>query len=210
MTLDLSVAMLVRDPPMDRLAMLVDYMSSVASEFVIVDTGSSREDLQKMVLFNKAPWGLPKVTILPREWKDDFAWARNEALPYITRSWTLILDPDELPSRGMVNELERIVNGPIDGQATGYLFFTRDYYDGRLDPPAEYQWHVRLFKSGRGRFYRALDELVALDGRPEHETRGTPALPKAPKGAYLIHSKAGSAVEQSQRLYERIREKQDT
>lgn len=200
--------MLVREPPMDRLAMLVDYMSSIASEFIIVDTGSSVDDLQRMALWNRAPWGLPKVHVMRREWRDDFAWARNQGLLAVTRSWTLILDPDELPSREMVNHIERIVT--TEKSVNGYLHFTRDYYAGMLDPEAEYQWHVRLFRSGHGRFYRALDELVELDGRPEHDLRGTPALPKAPKSAYLIHSKDGIAVEQSKRLYDRIRQGQKT
>lgn len=112
MTLDLSVAMLVREPPIERLVALIDYMSVIASEFVIVDTGSSTETLQAMAMMNKAPWGLPKVLILQREWRDDFAWARNEGLDKVTRKWTLILDPDELPSFKMMEHIRHVVTNP--------------------------------------------------------------------------------------------------
>jgi glycosyltransferase involved in cell wall biosynthesis len=207
MTLDLSVAMLVRNPPIDRLATLADYMSAIASEFVIVDTGSSREEIEAMASWNKAPFGLPKVSILRREWRDDFSWARNEGLDAVTRKWTLILDPDEIPSTAMVQHISRVVRGELDsGSVLGWLYFTRNYTAGKLDPEYEFHWHVRLFQTGRGRFYRSLDELVALDGLYEPETRGTPVLPKAPRNAYLIHSKSSDDARKSAAVYERMRQ----
>ncbi len=207
MTLDLSVAMLVREPPIDRLAALVEYMSSIASEFVIVDTGSSKHDLGTMASWNRAPFGLPKVLILQRPWKDDFAWARNEGLSKVTRQWTLVLDPDELPSRAMVSHVRHVVQtGRTEGGPFGWLYFTRNYSGGILDPEQEFHWHCRLFRTGLGRFYRSLDELVELGGRPEPETRGTDKLPKAPKSAYLIHSKSPDDIDRSARLYQRMRE----
>jgi glycosyltransferase involved in cell wall biosynthesis len=207
MTLDLSVAMLVKNPPIDRLATLVDYLSPIASEFVIVDTGSSDEFIQAYVRWNKAPWSLPKVVVIRAEFKNDFAAARNIGVKACTRKWTLVVDPDELPSQRMVSHIADVVRGDQGTEdAAGYLYFTRNYWEGILEPEAEFHWHVRLFRTGRGRFYRALDELVELDGLPEHDTRGTTLLPKAPKEAYLIHSKAGDAIEQSKRLYNRLRE----
>ena len=202
MTLDLSVAMLVRNPPIERMVSLIDYMSVIASEFVIVDTGSTNEELQAMVQMNKAPWGLPKVLILQREWRDDFAWARNEGLDKVTREWTLVLDPDELPSMRMMEHIESVVEG--DDPPNGWLHWTKDYYAGLPDPPAEYQWHIRLFRSGHGKFYRALDELVEIDGLPEEKTRGILVF-KAPKDAYLIHSKSKDATEASKQLYGRLK-----
>lgn len=213
MPLDLAVAMLVREPPIERLVALVDFMSAIASEVVIVDTGSCDADVQAMARMNKAPWGLPKVLVLKREWRDDFAWARNEGLDRVTRKWTLVLDPDEIPSMKMMEHIEDVVtaNGSDTflGNSDGWLYWTKDFYGGRQDPPAEYQWHVRLFRTGVGRFYRPLDELVSLGGTPEHDTRGTPRLPKAPKEAYLIHSKDSDAASRSRELYERMRTEQN-
>lgn len=205
--LDLTVALLVRNPPIERLVAQIDYMSIVASEFIIVDTGSTDEELQAMAAMNRAPFALPKVKIIRREWRDDFAWARNEGLPQVTRAWTLHLDPDELPNRAMMNHIEGIVNPayPVPEEALGINYFSVNYFNGIREQEQPFHWHLRMFRSGRGRWYRALDELVALDGRPEHETRGTATVLKAPKDAYFIHSKNGNAIEQSERLYERMR-----
>jgi Glycosyl transferase family 2 len=209
MTLDLSVAMLVRNPPLDRLVTLIDYMSAVASEFVIVDTGSTDEELQAMVRMNKAPWGLPKVLILQREWRDDFAWARNEGLDRVTRKWTLVLDPDELPNFQMMEHIKDVLTESDSGRQivteAGWLHLAVNYTGGIRDPFQEFHWHVRLFRTGRGRFYRPLDELVSLDGLPEHETRGTYRLHKAPRESYIIHSKDRDSAERSRQTYERMR-----
>lgn len=206
MTLDLSVAMLVREPPIERLVALIDYMSVIASEFVIVDTGSDVVDLQKLALLNKAPWGLPKVLILQRPWKDDFSWARNEGLDAVTRKWTLVLDPDELPSMRMMEHVAEVVRrGPGKSDEAGWLHLSVNYSGGIRDPFQEFHWHVRLFESVRGRFYRPLDELVLLDGQPETATRNTTLLPKAPRDAYLIHSKDSISIQRSSETYERMR-----
>ena len=208
MTLDLSVAMLVREPPIERMVALMDYMSVIASEFVIVDTGSPIEELQKLALLNKAPWNLPKVLILQRPWRDDFAWARNEGLNAVTRKWTLVLDPDELPNMRMMQHVASVVersNGADRGNEAGWLHLSVNYTGGIRDPFQEFHWHVRLFESVRGRFYRPLDELVSLDGRPETDTRNTTLLPKAPRDAYLIHSKDSISAERSRETYERMR-----
>lgn len=201
MTLNLAMAMLVKNPPLERLVQQMDFMSSIVSQFVIVDTGSDVETVMRLQQMNRFPLGLPEVNILIRPWENDFAKARNEALPHIKRDWTLILDPDELPSLAMMDHIRKTVVFEADPLRAGYLYWTKDYYDGLEDPYAEYQWHVRLFRSGRGRFYRALDELVELDGLPEPDTRGTHRLPKAPKNAYLIHSKSRDATLQSKALY---------
>lgn len=205
MSLDLGVAMLVRDPPMDRLAALIDFTSAIASEFILVDTGSSKEDLAAMASWNKGPWGLPKVQIIQKQWPNNFAIARNYGVDAITRKWTLILDPDELPSTRMMEHVRAVV-GTNTLEPTGYLYFTRDYYGGRRDPEADYQWHVRLWKTGHGKFYRALDELVELDGLDEQRTRNTSKLPKAPKDAYLIHSKSSYDTERSRNTYDTMRQ----
>lgn len=206
--LDLSVAMLVRNPPIERLVQQIDFMSAIASEFIVVDTGSTNEELQAMAYMNKAPFSLPKLKILRREWRDDFAWARNEGLDAVTRSWTLVLDPDEMPSIRMMSHIRSVVSDEYEkapSEVLGYQHFSLNYFNGFLEPEQHFHWHVRLFRTGVGRFYRALDELVSLDGIPEDKLRNTTALPKAPKDAYFIHSKASDAIEQSEKLYESMR-----
>src|SRR6187549_3783743 len=112
--LDLSLAMLVREPPMDRLCSLIDYVQPIVSETIIIDTGSSAEDIKKMR-------ALPGVQVHQREWRDDFAWARNEALPLASKKWILHLDPDELPNWYMIQHIGKVVRG--HGSELGWLYF---------------------------------------------------------------------------------------
>ena len=191
--LDLSLAMLVRDAPMVRLASLIDYMQPVVSETIIIDTGSSQEDIAKM-----RAW--PNVQVHEREWRNDFAWARNEALPYVSKNWVLHLDPDELPNWYMMDHIAKVVNSGYR-QELGWQYFSVEYHEGVRNAEYEWQWHVRLFKAGQGRWYRPLHELVSLGGRVESDIRNTPLLPKAPKRAYFIHSKDSASITKSDRLY---------
>jgi hypothetical protein len=191
--LDLSLAMLVREPPIASVCSLIDYLQPIVSQTVIIDTGSSEEDIAKMR-------ALPNVELYQREWRNDFAWARNEALPYINRTWVLHLDPDELPNYYMMDHIAKVVNAP-DRRELGWLYFSVEYLDGVRNAEYEWQWHVRLFKKGQGLWYRPLHELVSLGGQLEPSTRGTPRLLKAPKKAYFIHSKDAASIERSTATY---------
>lgn len=194
--LDVSLALLVREPPIDRLCSLIDYMQPIVSETIIIDTGSSPSDIEKMR-------ALPNTQVHERIWRNDFAWARNEALPYVTKTWVLHLDPDELPNWYMMDHIAKVANAQYR-QELGWLYFSVEYFDGIRNPEYEWQWHVRLFKVAQGRWYRPLHELVSLGGRQESETRGTPRLLKAPKRAYFIHSKDNVSINKSSALYERM------
>ncbi len=186
-----SAALLVKDPPMDRLALLVEFLRPVVSQYVIVvDDRTAAETSDAM-----SAW--PGVTLVPFGWVDDFSAARNAALPHCAGDWILVVDPDELPSVGMLEFIRLVDQVKQDDEewqgqrywaARGYLFFTKNFYSGVQGPEWEEHWHCRLFRNGKGRFYKPVHELVALDGLPEDGTRQTPLLPKAPRSAYLIHS----------------------
>lgn len=199
----LSVAFLVRNPPMDRFAMLIEYLRILATEVVIVDTGSCSEDLDIM-----RGWSdrfAKGVKVIQAEWEDDFAKARNIGLAECTGEWTLILDPDEIPSVGMISHIKAVLERQVAREsAVGWAYWTVNFWGGVKGPEEPYHWHCRLFRTGRGKFYRPVHELVSLDGQPESETRGTTKLPLAPPLAYLIHSKAKEELEQADALYERI------
>jgi len=190
-----SAAFLVKDPPMDRLALLVEYLRPVVSQYVIVvDDRTAAET-------NDAMSAWRDVTLVPFRWVDDFSAARNAALPHCTGDWILIVDPDELPSIGMLDFIRLVDAVPqddVDWQGVrywapqGYLFFTKNFYGGVQGPEYEEHWHCRLFKPG-GRFYKPVHEQVALRGLPEDMTRNTPLMPKAPMSAYLIHSNMDGA-----------------
>ena len=188
----ITLAMLVKDPPLDRLAALLDLVSPVVGQVVVVVDDRTTT---KPIRSSDVPVHLVRFT-----WVDDFAAARNAALPYCDGDWILHLDPDELPSAAMLAFLamvdqsdwqaERMWQGHPHFDPCGWLFFTRGYGDGVRDPNEwEQDWHCRLFRRDKGRWYKPVHEQVMLDGRMESSTRETPLLPKAPRAAYLIHSK---------------------
>ncbi|SRR5579875_132421 len=62
-------------------------VEGIVDEINVVDTGSTDRTLEIAQRFG--------ARIEHREWRNDFAWARNEALAMATKRWTLVLDGDE-------------------------------------------------------------------------------------------------------------------
>lgn len=202
--------MLVRKPPVGRLAALVEFMSAVCSETVIVDTGSDPDQLAAM-----RSW--INTAVIEREWRDDFSWARNEGLAECKGDWTIVLDPDELPSEKMLRHIRMVDTGEVDAShesyrptAIGWLYWTRNWWGGIYGPEMDYHWHCRLFKTGSGLFYRPVHELVALKYNDkwvgEDLARDTPLMGRAPVAACLIHSKEAEAIAEADRQYATIGE----
>ena len=187
-----SLALLVLNPPLDRLAALVEYMRPVCAETVIVvDDRTAPEACDVMTAW-------PGVQLVPFSWCDDFAEARNAALPYCHGDWILHLDPDEMPTAAMFDFIRTVDATPqpdVEWQGAtyygprGYLFFTESFYDGVKAAEWEEHWHCRLFRRVAGRWYKPVHEQVMIEGEPEDATRGSGWLPKAPRGAFLIHSR---------------------
>ncbi len=203
----ISAAFLVKDPPLDRLRSLVEYLRPVVTDFVMVVDDRTAAETSDAI----AHW--EGTTLVPFRWVDDFSAGRNAALPHCKGDWTLIVDPDEMPSRAMLDFCEMVDRSDWsdvkwDGMTypapRGYLFFTRNYEDGAQGPEWEEHWHVRLFRTDRAKWERPVHELVMLDGYHEFQTRGTPLLPKAPRSAYLIHSKMSDIAPSSTELYVKI------
>jgi tetratricopeptide (TPR) repeat protein len=66
----------------------------VVDEIIVVDTGSTDRTVEIAESFG--------AKIVHREWRNDFAWARNQAIEHATRRWTLVLDADEELDRDSV------------------------------------------------------------------------------------------------------------
>lgn len=199
--MSVGAAFLVLDPPIDRLALLVEYIQSVVDEIVIVVDDRTKPDLIEKMR------ALPKVkALVPWTWNDSFADARNAALPHLTTDWVLHLDPDELPSGIMLAHIKWVSDGNANPATLGYLYWTVNYWDGVRGDEQPYHWHCRMFRRESGHWYRRVHELVMLGGLEEGQTRETVVLPTAPKEAYLIHSKPGSTIPESDALYARLGE----
>lgn len=187
-----SLALLVKDPPLDRLVLLTEYLRPIVFETIaVVDDRTAGETVDVM-----SHW--EGVTLVPFSWCDDFSAARNAALTVARGDWILSLDPDELPSPALFEFIRMVDASPWEDVTwqgarypapRGYLFFTRNFFDGIQGEEWEEHWHCRLFRRTLGAWYKPVHEQVLLDGLPEHVTRGTPMLPKAPRGACLLHSR---------------------
>jgi hypothetical protein len=87
-----------------------------------------------------------------------------------------------------------------------YIYWTPNWWGGVKGEEQPYHWHVRLWRTGHGQFYRRVHELVRLDGMDESATRGVSAI-QAPPLARLIHSKPYERLEADQDYYEQLGER---
>jgi hypothetical protein len=198
----ISLAMLVLEPPIDRLSLLIEYVRPVIGQVVVVMDDRTSQTTASAI--KKLLWDEDDC-LVPYRWANDFAAARNTALPECVGRWVLHLDPDELPSAAMLAFLGQVAQSETaTWDAAGWLFWTVNLVDGSRQPGMESDWHCRLFQRDRGRWYRAVHELVELDRMEERETRNTAVLPKAPTAACLIHSKTTEQIALASELYARI------
>jgi hypothetical protein len=196
----LSVSMIVKDEPIDRLVMLIDFLRPITHRFVIADTGSATYE-QDLPLLERAG-----ATVVGIQWNDDFSQARNETLQYLDSDWALHLDADETVSLQLSRNLWELVNGDWvpDEKSLGFLLFTRNFWGGEWGVEVEAHWHTRLFRTAHGRWYKPLHEQVELDGKKEPNTRDSIVNPKLRKDAYIIHSKPREKIGVSEDLYRRM------
>lgn len=99
MSLPLSVCLIVKDEA-DFLPRCLNSLQDLASEIVVVDTGSS-----------DGTQGIARdmgAKVIQATWDDDFAKARNISLSEATQPWVLVIDADETlsaESRQALNDL---------------------------------------------------------------------------------------------------------
>lgn len=184
------------------MAALVALLRPMASEFVVVDTGSSYEAKAIMRGWTLAPEPVPLTLI--EETFEDFSTTRNKGLALHKHEWTLGIDPDELPSLAMLNHIQHVTS-PVGmdefAAAKGWTYFTYNWWGGVLGPSMDYHWHTRLWKTEGSYLYRPVHELVMVQGESELILRNQPALPQAPRSAYLIHSKGSEDIRKADEMY---------
>ena len=102
----IALCIIARDEA-DLLPGLLGSVAGVADQIVLVDTGSTdgTPDLVRAAFPGK-------VTVVDHRWDDDFAAARNAALPAVREPWILILDADERLAPGAGDTLRRALGGP--------------------------------------------------------------------------------------------------
>jgi tetratricopeptide (TPR) repeat protein len=132
-------------------------VQDVADEIVVVDTGSTDRTVEIAKSFG--------ATVVEREWRNDFGWARNQALEQATKRWILILDADEelMPqSKGPLAALKSV---PAWQTAVWVRIYNRsDDYVGTGDMSHAL---VRIFPNDPSIRYRGLiHEFPTVDGDP--------------------------------------------
>ena len=75
-----SLCMIVRDEENFLPQCLASVRDSV-DEIIVVDTGSTDRTIEIARSFG--------ATVIEREWRNDFAWARNESIALATKRWKI-------------------------------------------------------------------------------------------------------------------------
>jgi tetratricopeptide (TPR) repeat protein len=157
----ISLCMIVRNEE----RFLGDALASVrgvVDEICIVDTGSTDTTVAIAESFGA------RVGCVA--WRDDFAWARNQALAMATGAWILVLDADERLAPDSRDALRALRTVPPDGQ--GRWIRCRNFNDGTRETVGSTNAIVRIFPNDPAIRYRGtLHEFVGRAG----EERSLPA-----------------------------------
>lgn len=166
----LSVCMIMKDEAAD-LADCLATLRPVADEIVIYDTGSTDGSVALARSLG--------ATVIEGEWRNDFGWARNQALAAARGTWVLSIDADERLEldHGVIPELQGLLDDdpPIDR-------FVIDLFDlqGSVHAPVRSAAAVpmaRLFRRRRCRWVGALHEQPdARPGLPPARSINLPGL----------------------------------
>lgn len=150
----ISLCMIVRNEE-KFLAQCLDSIKDYVDEICIVDTGSTDATVEIARSYGA------KVEL--REWRDDFAWARNEAIEMATKRWIIQMDADEELHPDSREALRSLRNAPayLHGGWIRCLNATDQYKgSGALSHAI-----TRIFPNNpRIRYRGAIHEFATLDG----------------------------------------------
>lgn len=129
-------------------------VADTVDEICIVDTGSTDRTVEIAQAFN--------ARVETRTWRNDFAWARNEAISMATKRWIIMLDADEelkADSKPALRQLKAAAAGHVGIWIRCYN--QSDDYGGT---GAMSHALVRVFPNNeRIRFRGMIHEFVTLD-----------------------------------------------
>src|SRR5437660_10744742 len=162
MRMTLSVCLLTRNEERN-IARAIRSVSSVASEVIVADTGSSDRTIQVANDLGAKIWHVA--------WQDDFAAARDYALSQATTDWILWLNPDEellpISQQSIHDYLSR-------DDAFGYYVIVHELVQADQPDTFSETTQLRLFRRrphlhSRGRlhpnFVPPLEEVAEQEGK---------------------------------------------
>lgn len=155
----LVAGLIVRDEE-DVLADCLASLDGLVDRVVVCDTGS----VDDTVAIARAAG----ATVIEREWRDDFAWARNEVLAEIGDAhFVLSIDADEVVTAD-VETVRRLLALAIDEHDV--LTVRTDSEDTGGATLSSSAWLWRIFRPDRARFDGALHEQLVPIGDPATRT----------------------------------------
>ena len=105
------------------LAQCLRSVADVVDEIIITDTGSTDRTIEIAKSFG--------ATVIEREWRNDFAWARNQSLELATKRWIIALDADEELTEASKPVLRKLRDVPAYREAIWVRFLNQsDDYKG--------------------------------------------------------------------------------
>lgn len=97
----ISLCMIVRDEE-KNLPRCLDSVKGLFDEIIVVDTGSKDKTIEIAKSYG--------AKVIEREWRDDFAWARNEGIKIAKSDFIMWLDADDTLRQEDHNKIKRIIN----------------------------------------------------------------------------------------------------
>ena len=182
----LSLCMIVKNE--ERfLAECLASVSGCVDEINIVDTGSTDRTIEIARSFG--------ANVIEREWRNDFSWAKNQALDMATRRWTLVLDADEEIAREAVPTLRALGATPAD--TTAVYCQIENLIEDEAGAATMSHFLPRLFPTTpRIRYRNVIHENLALDANDKE-------LPLAMSAIRIIHKGYTRAVLESKKKKDR-------
>ncbi|MDQ2680792.1 MAG: glycosyltransferase [Candidatus Eremiobacteraeota bacterium] len=146
-------------------------VSGMVDEINIVDTGSTDRTIEIAQSFG--------ARIEQRDWRNDFAWARNEAIAMATRRWILMLDADEELLPDSRSSLITLKNTP--GYLTGLWLRCQNKADDYAGTGEMSHLLIRIFPNNEKIRYRGtIHEFPATIDSPT-------GIGAVPSGVRILH-----------------------
>ena len=117
----ITLCMIMRNEE-KRLARCLESVKGLYDELIIVDTGSTDRSLDIAKKYN--------ARVLQDPWQDDFSRPRNLGISHATKSWILILDPDEMIDKKDHAQIRQLT---LSKSAVAFRMPTQNYSPSRAE-----------------------------------------------------------------------------
>jgi glycosyltransferase involved in cell wall biosynthesis len=154
--------------------------SKIASEIIIVDSGSTDKTLE---IAKKYTQKITEVSDWP-----GFGIQKQRAVEAASGDWILVLDADEIIDQVLLDSLSRIIKTAPEETCDAYELKRPLVFGGKVLRRSVSFWTLRLFKKGRGKFTdQKVHEKLVIESHA-----GTPPKIGRVQQGELLHYSYGS------------------